>query len=177
MGSLGINGWNLVVQLIAFVIFVWLIWRFAFGPIVRMLDQRQARIRESMEAAQKMQTELQATAAKNEETLAEARHEAQKILNQAREAADATIARAREEAGNQAEEYLNRAEATLRAETAQARQQLRQEIADLAVSAAGKIVRKELDPRTQAQLIEQTLAEAGGSGATANGHTDSATVQ
>jgi F-type H+-transporting ATPase subunit b len=51
----------------------------------------------------------------------------------------------------------------LRAETEQARHQLRQEVADLAVTAATKIVRKELDPATQTRLIEETLAEAGGS--------------
>ena len=132
MGSLGINAWNLIVQLIAFIIFVWLLWRYALGPIVRVLDQRQERIRESMEAAQKMQAELQATAAKNEEVLVEARREAQRIVSQAR-------------------------------------QQLRQEIGDLAVTAAGKIVRKELDPRTQARLIEETLTEAGVGAPSANG--------
>lgn len=162
MGSLGINGWTLIIQLAAFVIFIWLLWRFALGPIVRMLDERQGRIRESMEAAQRMQQEMQATAARNEEILREARQDAQNILTQAREAGDATIARAREEAGKQSEEYLSRAEATLRAETEQARQQLRQEVADLAVLAAGRIVRKELDPKAQARLIEETLAEAGG---------------
>jgi F-type H+-transporting ATPase subunit b len=114
-----------------------------------------------MEAAQKMQAELQATAARNEEVLREARQESQQIIVNAREAADATIARAREEAAKQSEEYLSRAESTLRAETEQARQLLRQEIADLAVNAATKIVRKELDPATQTRLIEETLAEAG----------------
>ena len=82
----------------------------------------------------------------------------QQIIANARDAADATIARSREEAGKQAEEYLARAESTLRAETEQARMQLRQEVADLAVNAATKIVRKELDPASQARLIEETLA-------------------
>ena len=109
-----------------------------------------------------MQAEMQATAARNEETLAEARREAQAILTSAREAGEATLARARDEAGKQAGEYLARAESTLRAETEQARQQLRQEVADLAVSAATKIVRKELDPAAQARLIEETLSEATG---------------
>lgn len=161
MGALGVDGWKLAVQIVAFVIFIVLLWRLALGPIVRVLDERQLRIRESMEAAQRMQEEMQATAARNEEILREARQESQRILTQARETGDATIARARDEANQQAEQYLARAEATLRAETEQARQQLRQDVADLAVMAAGKIVRKELDPATQAKLIEDTLAEAG----------------
>ena len=169
MGDLGINGWNLIVQLIAFIIFIWLLWRYALGPIVTVLDERQGRIRESMEAAQRMQAELQATAARNEEVLAEARRDAQKIVTDARAAGDAAIARAREAAGAQAEEYLARAEATLRQETEQARQQLRREVADLAVMAAAKIVRKELDPAAQTRLIEETLAEAGAARAAGNG--------
>jgi F-type H+-transporting ATPase subunit b len=161
LANLGLNGWQFLIQLLAFIIFVWLLWRFALGPITNVLDQRQERIRESIEAAQRMQNELAATAARNEEVLAEARRQAQQIVAESRTAGEAVLARAREEAGAQAEEYLKRAEATLRQETEQARQQLRQEVADLAVLAAGKIVRKELDPATQTRLIEETLAEAG----------------
>ena len=172
MGDLVINLWNLIIQLIAFIVFLWLLWRFALGPIVRILDQRQERIRESMEAAQRMQAELQATAARNEEVLTEARREAQNIIAAARETGEASIARAREAAAAQAEEYLARAEATLRQETEQARQQLRQEVADLAVLAASRIIRKELDPTTQVQLIEETLAQAGAGRGTADGRGD-----
>jgi F-type H+-transporting ATPase subunit b len=137
MGELGINGWNLIIQAAAFIIFLWLFWRFALGPILRMLDERQLRIRESMEAAQKMQTELKEAATRNEEILRQARQEGQQILAQAREAGEATIARAQAEAGKQADEYLARAEASLRTEVEQARQLLRQEVAGLGVTAAG----------------------------------------
>ncbi len=160
MDALGIDLWKLVAQIVAFIIFVVLLWKFASKPILKTLDERQARVQEGLEAAQKMQEQLQATAAKNDEVLAEARREAQSILAQAREQGDAAIARAREEAGRQSDEYMARAQAALRAETEQARQQLRNEVADLAVLAAGNIVRKELDPKAQAQLIEETLSEA-----------------
>lgn len=167
MDALGIDGWKLIVQLVAFVVFVGLFWRYALGPVTRVLDQRQERIRESMEAAERMQAELQATAARNEQILAEARRDAQQILAQAREQGEALVARARDEASRQADEYLARAQETLRNETEQARLQLRQEVAELAILAATRIIRKELDPATQARLIEETLAEA--AAARANG--------
>lgn len=173
MGELGVDVWKLVVQIVAFLLFVVLLWRLALGPIVAMLDARSDKIRESVAAAETMQQELRATAARNEEVLAQARVEAQQVLTNAREAADGVLARAREEAGRQSDEYLARAEATLRTETEQARQQLRQEIAGLAVSAATKIVRKELDPATQTRLIEETLAEAG-AGRSTNGRSGGA---
>lgn len=161
MGELGLNLWGFIVQLIAFILFVVLFWKFALGPITKLLDQRQANIRASLESAEKMKAEMAATAARNEEVLAEARQQAGQIVAQAREASDATLARAREEAAKQSDLYLERAQATLRQETEQARQQLRQEVADLSVLAAEKIVRKNLDKSAQAALIEEALAQAG----------------
>lgn len=160
MDQLGINGWQLIIQLIAFLVFIWLLWRFAVGPIVGVLDQRQHRISESMAAAERMQAELRATQARNEEVLVQARREAQDILTTARTNGEQLLTRAREEANAQAETYLSRAEETLRQETEQARQVLQREVADLAVMAAGRIIRKELDPQAQNQLIQETLADA-----------------
>ena len=162
MGELGLDAWGLAVQLIAFLIFIFLFWKYALGPITNMLDERSRRIAESMAAAEKMKLELAAASSRNEEVLAEARRQAQQIISQAREVSETTIARAQQEAGEQADEYLSRAQATLRQETEQARLQLRQELADLAVMAAGRIVRKELDPAAQTRLIEEALADAAG---------------
>ncbi|MBX3070259.1 MAG: F0F1 ATP synthase subunit B [Thermomicrobiales bacterium] len=158
--SFGVDLTKLLVQIIAFLAFLFLLWRYASGPIVKILDERQEKVREGMEAASRMQSQLEATAARNEEVLAEARREAQSILAQSRESGDALVERAREEAGKQSDEYMARAQAAIRAETEQARQELRKEAADLAVLVASKIVRKELDPATQASLIEATLSEA-----------------
>jgi F-type H+-transporting ATPase subunit b len=162
--ALGINGWNLLVQAIAFLVFIYLLWRFAVGPIVRVLDQRQSRISESLMAAERMQVELRETQAQNEEIMAQARREAQDLLQTARQNAEQVEAKARERADAAADEFLGRAQETLRQETAQARQQLRQEVADLAVIAAGKILQKEIDPADQRQLIEATLSEHGTAG-------------
>ena len=163
MDALGIDLWGLIVQLVAFLVFVFLFWKYALGPITNMLDERSRRIAESMAAADRMKQEMAAASARNEEILVEARQQAQQIITQAREVADATVARAQKEAGEQADAYLARAQATLRQETEQARLQLRQELADLAVMAAGRIVRKELDPAAQTQLIEEALAQASAS--------------
>ncbi|MGI8963687.1 MAG: F0F1 ATP synthase subunit B [Thermomicrobiales bacterium] len=160
MDQLGLNGWQFVVQLVAFLIFIFLLWKFAVGPIVKVLDDRQDKIRESMASAERMQAELKATQARNEEVLLDARREAQEILAVSRKNGEQLLARAREEANTQAETYLTRAQETMRQETDQAREQLRQEVADIAVLAAGRIIRKELDPRAQRQLIEETLSGA-----------------
>lgn len=160
MEALGIDAVNLLVQLVAFVAFIAVFWKFALGPITQMLDERQERIRESMEAAERMEQELAATQAKNEEVLAEARREAQEILSTARENAEQVLNRAREQSQEQADQMITKAEATIAAERQQAWNELREEVADLAITAATKIVRQELDRDKHAQLIQETLAEA-----------------
>lgn len=164
MDALGINAANLIVQILAFVLFIWLFWKFALGPITRMLDTRQERIRESIEAAQRMEDELQKTRAQNEEIMAEARREAQALIARAREVSDQNIARSKEQAQVQADEMIVKAREAIVAETAQARADLRREVGDLAVLAASKIVRANLDRDAQSRLIEEALAEAGATG-------------
>jgi F-type H+-transporting ATPase subunit b len=156
----GLNGWQFVIQLVAFLIFIWLLWRFAVGPIVKILDERQVKIRESLASAERMQQELKATQARNEEVLLEARREAQDIVANARQSGEQLLAKARDEANVQAETYLTRAQETMRQETEQARQQLRSEVVDIATLAAGRILKKELNPEAQRQLIEETLSGA-----------------
>jgi F-type H+-transporting ATPase subunit b len=160
MEALGINGVNLLIQLFAFVVFIAIFWKFALGPITRMLDERQERIRESMEAAERMEQELAATQARNEETLQEARREAQEILSTARDNSEQILNRAREQSQEQADQMIAKAEATIAAERQQAWNELREEVAELAITAATKIVRQELDREKHSELIRETLAEA-----------------
>jgi F-type H+-transporting ATPase subunit b len=164
MGSLGITGANLLVQLVAFAIFIAIFWKVALGPITRMIDQRRDRIQESMEAAERIQRELAATQARNEEVLIEARREAQQVLAAARDNAEQLLARAREQTKAEAEQINAQARAAFEAERQQAWQLLRQDVADLAIAAATKIVRHDLDRAAQTRLIEETLAEAGSNG-------------
>ncbi|HEX3722532.1 MAG TPA: F0F1 ATP synthase subunit B [Nitrolancea sp.] len=164
MSALGVDGWTLIAQLIAFIVFLTIFWKLALGPLTNMIDQRRNRIEESMQAAERMQRELAATQARNEEVLGEARREAQRLLATARENVEQTLARAREQAQVEANRIAEQERAMIAAEREQSWQQLRQEVADLAITAATKIVRKELDRAQQARLIEETLAEASGEG-------------
>ncbi|MEZ4520366.1 MAG: F0F1 ATP synthase subunit B [Thermomicrobiales bacterium] len=164
MDALGISGANFVVQLVAFILFVWIFWKFALGPITGMLDSRQATIRESLEEAERVRRDMAAAEARNEEILLEARREAQQILANAREQSDQNVARSREQAQQQAEDIVAQAQQVIQAEVTQARLELRQEIADLAVEAASRIVRANLDREAQSRLVEETLSEAGRNG-------------
>jgi len=84
MSALGINAWGLAVQLVAFIVFILLFWKYALGPITNMLDERSRRISESMQAAERMKQEMAAASTRNEEILAEARQQADKHLSQSK---------------------------------------------------------------------------------------------
>ena len=168
MDALGINIANLITQTLAFLLFIFLFWKFALGPITRLLDARQDRIRESIEAADRMQQQLRETQARNEEELLRARQEGQALIARAREVSDQTIARSKEEAQIQADDIIVKAREAIASESAQARQELRREVADLAILAASKIVRSNLDRESQTRLIEEALAEANARGSNGN---------
>ena len=168
MDALGISYANFAVQLVAFLLFMYLFYRYALGPILSMLDNRQATIRESIEEAERVRLEMAAAEARNEELLVESRREAQQILANARTQSDQNIARSREQAQVQFDEIVAQARQVVQAEVTQARLELRQEIADLAVDAASKIVRANLDRDAQSRLVDEALAEAGRSNPSLN---------
>lgn len=162
MGALGINLTALIVQLLAFIALVLLLRRFAYRPLLNVLDQRAERVRTSMEQADRIERQLAETEVRNQEILAEARREAQQIVVNAREIGDRQISQAREVARDEADKQLQQSLAQLRAETQTARAQLRQDYADLVIRAASRVVRQELDPQKHLQLIDSTLREADG---------------
>src|SRR2546423_1203878 len=127
MEALGINLTGLIAQLVNFLLLYFLLSRFLFPTVLRMLDQRATRIRERMEKD-------------FEERLAEARREGQQIVANANQIAQRIAAEAHEKAQRDAEEFLNRARSQIQRETDQARSQLRQQVASLAILAAGRVV-------------------------------------
>jgi F-type H+-transporting ATPase subunit b len=160
MAGLGIQWPALIFQLIAFLMLVAILWRYAYRPVLNILDQRAARIRESMEQADRIERQLAETEQRNQEILAEARREAQTIMAQAREVADAHVAQARETAHQEAEKQLQQSLAPRRAAEERVKTELRQQAADLVILAASKVVRRELDPQKHYDLIDETLREA-----------------
>ena len=160
MDKLGINLSALIVQLLAFIALIWALRRWAYRPILNILDQRADRIRQSMEQADRIERQLAETEQRNQAILQEARAEAQQIVARAREMAEAQVAQARDVAHQEADKQLQQSLAQLRAEEQRARTELRREYADLVIRAASRVVRQELDPRKHVQLIDQTLREA-----------------
>ena len=159
MEALGINLPGLLTHLISFVILVGLLSYLLYKPLIRVLDQRSERIRESLEASQRAQEEAAQSREEMQEQLESARAEGLQMIAQAREVADRfreeELARAREEIAAE----RTRAEANIQRERDAAIEDLRREFAGLAVVAAERVIRRSLDDSDHRVLIEQVLEE------------------
>jgi F-type H+-transporting ATPase subunit b len=154
-------GVELYVNLAAFVVLFVLLWKFAFPPITKMLDERAERIRESLEKAEDTRIEAERLLEEYRQQMAEARQEAAKIIEQGRTVAEnmkaEIVAKAREEAEAEKAKALE----AIRAERAAAMAELQAKVADLSVAVAGKILGEQLSPSEHEALIERYIAEVG----------------
>ena len=159
MEALGINLSGLVTQIVSFVILFALLWKLLYKPVLRVLDQRSERIRESLEASQREQEEAARSQQEMETQLSEARTEGQQLIAQAQKVADrhreAEFAKAREEIAAE----RSRAEANIHRERDAAIEELRREFAGLAIVAAERVIERSIDGPSHAQLIERVLEE------------------
>jgi len=160
MEALGINWANLLFQIIAIVLLLAVLNRYAFPPVIRVLDERARKVRESLEAAEKARQDVIAAEARGTQELQEARVQAQEIVSRAREQSEQTISQARGAAREEAEKVRVQFEQQLAAEQVRAREELRREVVDLAILAASRVVRRSLDENQHRELIDETLREA-----------------
>jgi F-type H+-transporting ATPase subunit b len=157
--SLGILWGNLLWQCIAFGVLVFLMYRFAYGPVIRMLDERANRIRESMEQAEQIKRDNAAAAQRAEQIVAQAQSETRDMLAQAQQMSQRTISAAQAEAREQRERLLADAHKQIEVDTQRAKDELRREVARLALLAAGRVVGKSLDTQDHYRLVDEALKD------------------
>jgi len=162
VGELGINVSFLLAQLVNFIILLILLRLVAYKPIMKMIDQRSNRIKESMdevESVKKRAEEADSDAAKRIE---EASHEGQKIIKQAMEAGEAAKTKAKQEAREEAQALIEKAKVEIQRERNEAVEELRKEVSDLAIMAAGKVISRTMDKEAHRKVIDDILREAPG---------------
>jgi F-type H+-transporting ATPase subunit b len=156
---LNANPGLMIWTLITFGIAVFVLWRYAFGPIQKILDQRRAAIQESMDAAEQTRAEAQRLLQEYEQTLARVRAEAEEILERSRATGDHAKAEILEEARSQADRVLAQAHDQIERDTRAAVRDLKAQIAELTALATEKVTTRALSPADQERLIEEALAE------------------
>ena len=159
METLGVHLPSLLVYLVNFLLVLGLLFAFAYKPILRLMDQRAERIKESLEASERAREEAASSQAAVEEQLVEARREGQRIMDQAREAAERYRAEEMERARAEAEAFVARAQSDIQRERDAAIEEVRSNFSDLAMTAAERVVRRSLDRTAHEDLINQVLEE------------------
>ncbi|MFH1140464.1 MAG: F0F1 ATP synthase subunit B [Chloroflexota bacterium] len=161
MDKLGFHWPSLVVYLVNFTILLGILYAVGYKPILRMLDQRSQRIRESLEQAERIQKESAERQAAMQIQLQEARREGQALIEQARQSAEQYREEERERARQQANAFVERARAGIQRERDNAIEEVRSQFADLAITAAERVIRRSLDRDAHKELIDQVLEESG----------------
>ena len=160
MEGLGISIPTLVTQVITFIILL-LILRFAaYKPIMRMLDERSRRVKESLEQAESVKTQAARAEEQLKKQLEQAAREGQERIARAMKAGEDVKQKAQVEAKQEAEALITRARAEIQHERDDAITEVRREFADLTVLAAGKVIERTLDKEKHRELIEKVLKES-----------------
>jgi F-type H+-transporting ATPase subunit b len=158
------NGFWILIAAANFLFFLVVLQQFAFGPVSRQLATRRERIAQGLADAEQARKDREASVAERQATLVEARREAKEIIDRAQKVAqetrDADIAATREEL----ERLRVRAAAEIESEKERAMLDLRGEVANLALSAAGQVVGETMSDPRQRRLVEEFLAKSGSSG-------------
>jgi F-type H+-transporting ATPase subunit b len=150
---------TLIIQLIVFLILVWFTMKFVWPPITAALDERAAKIREGLSAADKAKAELTAANLRVEQELSSARNDAAQRLADAERLAHSMIEEAKGKASDEGAKIVAAAHAEAEQEATKARETLREQVAALAVKGAEQILRREVDAKAHAALLEQLKAE------------------
>ena len=157
--TLGIHFPSLAIYLVNFLLVLALLYLFAYKPILKLMDQRADRIRESLEAADRAREDAASSQEAIQEQITEARREGQRIMDQTREAADRFRTEEMDKARQEAEAFVERARADIQRERDTAIQEVRASFGDLAITAAERVIRSSLDRRAHEDLINQVLEE------------------
>jgi len=152
--SVGLFFW----QSLLFIALILLLKKFAWGPILSAVEEREEGIKEALELAEKAKEEMQALNADNERILAEARIERDVLLKEAREMKDKIVNEAKDQANTEADKILLSAKEQINNEKLKAITELKNQVADMSIDIAEKILRSELsDSNKQKELVAQVL--------------------
>ena len=158
-GLLTLNG-TLIAQLLIFLVMLGVLYRFAWDPLLRILNERRERIQQGVEATERAKRELDEAERERQVKLEEARREAQAMLDRIAKQAEDLRKELEAKAREQAEGLIAKARSEIQQERAKAVEDLREQVADLAVMAAERIIGESLDARKHRALIERTIEEA-----------------
>jgi len=145
-------------QMIAFAVFVWFCMKFIWPFIIHALEERKKTIADGLAAAEKGQHELEMAEKRAIEILKEGKEKSQDFINQAQNRADEIVDEAKDNAKDEGERIIVAAHAEIDQERQQVREELRQQVAALAVAGAEQILEREVDQKAHKEVLDKISA-------------------
>ena len=149
---------TLIAQFLWFFAFVWFTARFVWPPLMRAVDERQKKIADGLAAAEKGQQELVSAQGRVDDLLKTAKLQSQELVANAQKRADEMVEAAKESAKVEGERQLAAARASIEQEIQQAREQLRAQVAEIAIAGAEQILMREIDPSRHREVLDKLSA-------------------
>ncbi len=146
---------TMIAQGIVFALFIWFTVKFVWPPLLRAIETRQKNIVEGLAEAEKGRNSLVDAKKEADKNLAEARDRAHEIVASAEKSATSRVEESKSAAKTEGERLIAAAHAQVGQEVQSAKQQLREQVAALAVAGAEKILRREVDARAHADMLNQ----------------------
>ncbi len=150
---------TLIAVAIAFFVFIWFTAKFVWPPLMKAIEERQKNIADGLAAAERGKQDLAQAEARVTATVNEAKSRAAEIVALAEKQRNETIDKSKSEALAEAAKVTQAKLAELEQEIARAREALRNQVADLAVAGASKILAREVNPQVHAELLNKLKAE------------------
>jgi F-type H+-transporting ATPase subunit b len=157
--TLGIQWPKLIAQTINFAIVLFVLWKWAYQPVLRMLELRRQKIAESMAQAERIRAELEATERQRTQILAQAQDQAQKLIEEARQAAARLQAQEAQKAVAAAEQILAKAREAAELDRARMLAELKREIGRLVVQTTMAVTGKVLTPEDQRRILDEATRQ------------------
>jgi F-type H+-transporting ATPase subunit b len=145
---------TLIAQAVAFALFIWFTVRFVWPPLLRVIEARQKTIADGLAAADQGRKSLEISTRQADDAIKAARERAAEIVAQADKRAAQMVEEAKIAAKDEGTREKTAAKAEIEQEVSRAREQLREQVATLAVAGAEKILRREVDAKAHADLLE-----------------------
>ena len=150
---------TLIAQAVAFGLFIWFTVKFVWPPLLKAIETRQKNITEGLAEAEKGRNSLVDAKKEADKILADAKARAQEIVANAEKAASSRIEESKGSAKVEGDRIVAAAHASVQQEVQSAKQQLREQVAALAVAGAEKILRREVDAKAHADMLNQLKAQ------------------
>jgi len=157
ISKLGINWQSLLFQVINFLILLYVLKRFVYGPIIKVMEERKKRVEASVAKAAQIDAQLERTQEDRQAVLLRAQEEAQVVREKANQDAERIRARKIDETKLEIEELIKKAKTQIQREKEVALDDVRKEAAGLVVLASEKLIRVKLDEKQDAALIEKSV--------------------